>query len=112
YCEGGAIVLVDDAGGVAGRARPGVCEESDSVPDDQAVIGREGISNRAGNTKEDARHRENSAKPEQFSWIRRVCSIFLRKSSVVRRLQIASGYAHSSLLVLRKNLLRNHILPN
>src|SRR5579871_797086 len=72
------------------------------------------------------------SKSEQFSWIRSVCSSFWtsqvlhpvpesgtcasriaeRKSFVVRRLQIHSGYAHSSLLVLRKNLLRNYFLPN
>ena len=37
-----------------------------------------------------------------------VCWIFLSKSFVVRRLQISCRYAPSSLLVLPKNLLRNH----
>jgi hypothetical protein len=36
------------------------------------------------------------------------CLIFLRKGFVVRRLQISFRYALSSLLVLRKNLRRNH----
>src|SRR6516164_8668740 len=31
---------------------------------------------------------------------------------VVRRLQIATGYARASLLALRRNLLRNHFPPN
>ena len=38
--------------------------------------------------------------------------IFPHKSFIVRRLQIALGYARGSLLVLRKNLLRSRILPN
>jgi hypothetical protein len=50
--------------------------------------------------------------PKPCSWIRRVCLIFLHKNFVVRRLQIAVGYARSSLLVLRKNLRRSRILPN
>jgi hypothetical protein len=42
----------------------------------------------------------------------RACLIFLRKSFVVRRLQIALGYARGSLLVLHKNLRCRRILPN
>jgi hypothetical protein len=38
--------------------------------------------------------------------------IFLRKGFVVRRLQIHEGYAHASLLALRKNLHRNHFPPD
>jgi hypothetical protein len=38
--------------------------------------------------------------------------VFLRKGFVVRRLQIAFGYARGSLRALRKNLLRSHFLLN
>ena len=50
--------------------------------------------------------RNVSIQPERFNWFGRVCSIFLRKGFVVRRLQIHKGYARTSLLALRKNLLR------
>ena len=41
-----------------------------------------------------------------------VCLIFLCKSFVVNRLQILKDMRHGSLLVLRKNLRRNHLCFN
>ena len=41
-----------------------------------------------------------------------VCLIFLRKSFVVNRLQILKDMRRGSLLVLRKNLRRNHLRFN
>ena len=50
--------------------------------------------------------------PERFSWIGRAGSICLRKSFVVRSLQVSNWPAPRSLLGLRKHLLRNHSPPN
>jgi hypothetical protein len=50
--------------------------------------------------------------PELCSRISRACLIFLRKRCVVRRLQIAFGYARGSLRALRKNLRRSRFPLN
>ena len=51
-------------------------------------------------------------KAERFSWIGRACLIFFLKSFVLRSLRAWHRPAPRSLLVLRKNLRRNHFPPN
>ena len=46
--------------------------------------------------------------PEPCRRLGRICWVFLRRDFVVRRLQIAEGYARASRLALRKNPLRNY----
>jgi len=53
-----------------------------------------------------------AAAPEQCSRIGRACLIFLRKTFVIRRLQITLDMLAPQLLALRNNLLRNHFPPN